>query len=280
MRLTLHGGEVHLWVFLRDAGALAAHAADGLLELLSSSERARVTSVADPKARRQLVMNRVLLRSVLACYLDASPAGLVLVNGSNGKPRLDAELAGMDLQFNLSHTSSWVLLGCTLGAPLGVDVEEVREGRDVLGLSRRYFSTPEVESLAALPAAQLSAAFFRVWTAKEALLKADGHGLEVPWQAVATELRASKAVAGMQLPGCVSMPESLPLPEFHHPELGASSAWNCLQFRVGSNHVACVAVRHPSPTYGFPQLHAQWRHGVERTDFRAEHWLEIILQRT
>jgi 4'-phosphopantetheinyl transferase len=51
---------------------------------------------------------------------------------------------------------------------------------DGLVIARQFFSRRESEWLAKLPAAQRGTAFFRRWTAREALLKATGHGLTVP----------------------------------------------------------------------------------------------------
>ena len=46
-----------------------------------------------------------------------------------------------------------------------------------LEIAERYFSVDETAALAALPAAERSAAFLELWTAKEAVLKALGRGI-------------------------------------------------------------------------------------------------------
>src|SRR5690606_18991777 len=72
--------------------------------------------------------------------------------------------------FNLSHSES--LLVCVLGdyVQIGVDVEHIRPLRD-----RRLFAHILAPG-EALPAKHDTALFFRYWTQKEAIIKADGSG--------------------------------------------------------------------------------------------------------
>jgi 4'-phosphopantetheinyl transferase len=58
---------------------------------------------------------------------------------------------------------------------VGVDVEEVRELKELEGLAQRYFHPAEIEDV--MSAANRGVAFFRHWTAKEAVVKAFGSGV-------------------------------------------------------------------------------------------------------
>jgi 4'-phosphopantetheinyl transferase len=113
-----------------------------------------------------------LLERLLRGY---TPDGAVprLERGPHGKP-FAADLP--DLEFNLSHTGSQVLLACARRQALGVDIEpETR--RFSAGLARRFFAPREAAALDRLPEPLRHAAFLRLWTHKEALLKALGVGL-------------------------------------------------------------------------------------------------------
>ena len=112
------------------------------------------------------------LHAVLALYLDR-PAHLVI--DPDGKPRL----ADDALAFNLSHSGSLALVAVSQVGPLGVDVEEHRVIREVDRLARRYFTPGEAALVAAEPRA-----FFRLWTRKEAWIKAQGGGLAIPLDTV------------------------------------------------------------------------------------------------
>ena len=59
----------------------------------------------------------------------------------------------------------------------GIDIEKLRPVTDALRLSERFLCASEAAYLASLTEARREEAFFRLWTIKEASLKAVGHGL-------------------------------------------------------------------------------------------------------
>ncbi len=139
----LADGEIHLWFFPQWSDAAGA-AADS-----------------------------VLVRNLLAAYVAAKAADLRIERGEHGKPRL----ASHRLEFNLSHSGGALLVGVSRRLPLGVDLETPRRLRPVLELARRWFDPAEAAALSALPDALRQIAFLRLWSAKEAVLKADGRGI-------------------------------------------------------------------------------------------------------
>ena len=119
---------------------------------------------------------RTPLRAVLAAYLGIAPEQVTLTDGEHGRPALGA---GHDpsLGFNWSHSGGQALIAIGRHIAPGIDLECLRPRTRALAIAERYFSTDEATALAALPAAQRSAAFLELWTAKEAVLKALGRGL-------------------------------------------------------------------------------------------------------
>jgi 4'-phosphopantetheinyl transferase len=114
---------------------------------------------------------------VLAQYLNvADPASLTFSTSAHGKPALDGPA---NINFNLSHTKGLVALAVTSTGDIGVDVEAVTRRVALLQLAARYFSATENEELLALPADQQREYFFRLWTLKEAYVKAKGLGLRI-----------------------------------------------------------------------------------------------------
>src|SRR5690606_3013760 len=65
----------------------------------------------------------------------------------------------------------------------GVDVEWVRALPDALAMARRNFSPAEVHWFTTSPPGAQAEVFFRIWTRKEAVLKAVGAGLSIDFQA-------------------------------------------------------------------------------------------------
>ncbi len=93
------------------------------------------------------------------------------------KPRL---LALPDVDVSISHSGRTLLVAVVRGGRLGVDVEE--EPFDAFGrapLVRRMCTASERARVAQLPDASRRRALARLWTIKEAALKAMGVGLAV-----------------------------------------------------------------------------------------------------
>jgi 4'-phosphopantetheinyl transferase len=156
----------------RTAETLRGHLAPDELERLARLHRSEV-------GRRWLV-SRGALREIIAAELGTSPPSVRLELGPHGRPGLDPEAHRTDLDFNLSHSGDVALMAIGRGLRVGVDVERLRRGRDPLRVANRYFSAAEVEAVRAFPQADRPAAFLRYWTAKEALAKGLGLGLQAP----------------------------------------------------------------------------------------------------
>jgi 4'-phosphopantetheinyl transferase len=144
--------------------------------LLSSDECERADRFRFQEDRDHFIVARATLRSVLAGYLGAEAHGLRFDYGAHGKPRLAVQ-SHSELRFNLSHSHGRALIAVALEREVGVDIECLRRAVADEQIARRFFSPREVASLAALPPAEQSAAFFRCWTRKEAYLKARGDGI-------------------------------------------------------------------------------------------------------
>ncbi len=83
--------------------------------------------------------------------------------------------------FNIAHTDGLVL--CGVADPpvdlVGVDVESIHR-RTSTELAQRYFAAPEVQFLQRQPIDRQQYFFLRIWTLKEAFIKAIGTGLYTP----------------------------------------------------------------------------------------------------
>ena len=113
------------------------------------------------------------VRSWLAAYLDADVADIHIDYDARGKAHVRGDL----LQFNVSHSGGALAFAVSRSQPLGVDLEHQRRPRRALELAHRFFAPHEADALARLPEARLQSAFLRLWTCKEALVKADGGGI-------------------------------------------------------------------------------------------------------
>lgn len=146
--------------------------------VLDAAELARAGRRPTAAKRAAFVLARAALRRVLAECLGETPQSIEFSIGQHGKPAL-AGAAGAGLQFNLSHSHELALIAVARDVELGVDIEYMREIADMPRLARRSFSEHEVAVLEALPPAQRHAAFFRCWSRKEAVIKANGRGISL-----------------------------------------------------------------------------------------------------
>jgi 4'-phosphopantetheinyl transferase len=119
-----------------------------------------------------------MLRRLLGERLHIPPQHLVFEASYYGKPRLTNATA--PIGFNLSHSGDRAAIAITSGAPVGIDIEQIRPLDDWAAITARFFSQRENQWLHALPLAEQLTGFYRLWTLKEAVLKADGRGLSFP----------------------------------------------------------------------------------------------------
>src|SRR5258707_8204663 len=91
-----------------------------------------------------------------------------------GKPYLHG---GSGIEFNLSHSHDMlvVAVSCT---PLGVDLEAIRPVPYALTVAEHWFAPVEYAACLNLRGQDREFAFLRLWTRKEAYLKARGEGLQ------------------------------------------------------------------------------------------------------
>lgn len=173
--LTLAPGEIDVWSVRLDP---PAEQVERLGRCLSPDEWERANRFRFDKHRRQYVVGRGALRTLLASYLGTRPELVNFSYGPRGKPFLDPPQN--DLQFNLTNSDELALVGFVLGRELGVDVEYLRRMADCEQISERFFSESERTVLRSIPFPAKEEAFFNCWTRKEAYLKAVGEGLAAP----------------------------------------------------------------------------------------------------
>ncbi|MEL7060979.1 MAG: 4'-phosphopantetheinyl transferase superfamily protein [Acidobacteriota bacterium] len=148
-----------------------------LAGLLSAPEQVRAARFRRETHRRRFEFAHGGLRSVLSAYLERSPEGLRFDAGPGGKPFLVRSPGDLELCFNLSHSADLALLAVTAGREVGVDVERLDPKTETGRLARRFFAPEERDALERGEARRRLDDFFRVWTLKEAYLKAVGTGL-------------------------------------------------------------------------------------------------------
>ncbi len=163
--------EIHLWLtqvssFLKEKEALK--------RLLSDEEKKRGERFHFRNDQDKFTISRGILRVLLSLYTGISPRELEILQDSAGKP----SIAKTDLQFNLSHSSDFILYGLSKVGRIGVDIEKVKEDIEAEKLSQRYFTHDEFQMIQNVSYERRAEIFFKLWTCKEAILKMKGIGLQ------------------------------------------------------------------------------------------------------
>jgi 4'-phosphopantetheinyl transferase len=143
---------------------------------LSERERERSALFATDALRNRWLHAHVAMRRILAREVDVAPALIAYEEGPGGKPHL-ASPASTGVEHNLSDSGDLALLAVSRAGPVGVDVEYMRPQRELEAIARSHFAPEEQAALSALPDGERFAAFYRIWTRKEAFIKATGTGL-------------------------------------------------------------------------------------------------------
>ena len=143
---------------------------------LDASERERRERLRGVRARREFALCRAALRRHLGRRLDCANQRLAFRALRCGKPFAIVNGRSVPYGFNVSHGGAHGLIAVSAGASVGVDVEERSPRRDLDGMAARVFGATERAALAAVEGRNGTHLFYRIWTLKEALLKALGTG--------------------------------------------------------------------------------------------------------
>jgi 4'-phosphopantetheinyl transferase len=162
--------ELHVW-----RADLAAPGWPGV-EGPPAVERERAAQMRRPGAEDLWVAARWALRGILALYLpEMEPAEIALSLDREGKPRL-RETPDL-LRFNLSHSGTLALVAVSGEHPVGVDVEQVRPGREPVALVERALGPEDAAAVRAAAPTERDLVFHRLWARHEARLKCVGAGI-------------------------------------------------------------------------------------------------------
>lgn len=165
--------HAHVWhIDLRVSDSMLAQ----YRNLLSQRELVRADRFKYDRHRRRYTVGRAVLRIVLSHYLDENPKDISISYEDKGKPYL----AKSNLQFNLSNSADAAVIGIMLNSQMGIDIEAVRHNVEFSELADRFFSNEEAAALRQSSDDTLADNFFRIWTRKEAFIKALGDGLTFP----------------------------------------------------------------------------------------------------
>ena len=146
------------------------------------------------------------------------------------------------IQFNISHSGQMAIYAFTPGCQVGVDVEHLRELDDAESLASRFFSSGEISELLSLSPKEMTQAFFRCWTRKEAYIKAVGGGLSIPLDRFQVTLLQGVPARLVQIAD----------------DLGNAADWTLHHLEPAPGYVGALAYQdYPRPVTIYPTMRAE-----------------------
>jgi len=225
----LQPGCLHLWRAALDLPAAVRERLDGVLTPREHEQCGRFVRAGD---RARCSAARGSLRIVLSKYISAQPQSLPIAAEASGKPFL----ASSDLHFNVSHSDDLAVIAVCRGLRIGVDIERIREIRDMHAMLDAFFSRDEQAFLLSRTGEERTRFFFLLWTRREAAAKAVGLGIYEAFT------RFSLPLQGREMTGfTVELPQ--------RREDGGSASWwiRDLDPAPGFAGALCVERANPEP---------------------------------
>ncbi len=223
--LVLPVGEVHIWSIRLDP---PEDRVEALRRTLAQDEHDRANRFRFDRHRRQYIVGRGALRTLLAAYTGTRPELVRFTYGPRGKPFLEGST---DLYFNLSNSDEMALVGFVRGREIGMDIEYLKPMPDCEQIAERFFSDSERVVLRGVPKESKEEAFFNCWTRKEAYLKAVGEGLAAPLDSFDVTLAPGEPPRMLSLRG----------------DAEAGARWWLEHFRLSPEYIGALALERQHP---------------------------------
>ena len=139
---------------------------------LNADEAARYARFVRPQRRRQFLLGRMLLRLALSRMMNLSINTIGVIERPGKSPGL--LIAGsLHTQpgFSLSHSRDWIACAVSTESAIGLDIEAIDSDRDFNGIAQTAFHANEAAWLQRQAGNMRVAAFYHLWSLKEAWYK-------------------------------------------------------------------------------------------------------------
>jgi 4'-phosphopantetheinyl transferase len=169
-------------VWLLDIERVTESAVVDFEQRLAASEAHRYANFARIQRKRQFLVARMLLRVAASKMMNVPVHEITVRDRVGSAPELfvaDGQFSPPN--FSISHSGNWV--GCALSTEvmLGFDIEVNDPDRDIVALSEAAFQPNEQLWLIRQPDVNRIAAFYQLWSTREALYKLMSNlGREMP----------------------------------------------------------------------------------------------------
>lgn len=143
-----------------------------LIAFLSPFEKNRANRYHFSNDKNRFIISRTVLKFLLSKQTGLDVNEIVLDKYSNKKPCLPSHPS---IFFNVTHAGDYALIAIAK-KPVGVDIEHVNKDFDYNEILSGIFNKSEIDDVFSSNNKQRT--FYKLWTRKEAIVKATGKGID------------------------------------------------------------------------------------------------------
>jgi 4'-phosphopantetheinyl transferase len=142
------------------------------MQYLDDKELSRYSRYLREEDRLRFAGGRIFTKLAAAAYLRKKAVDISIYAEKNAKPIIkDAK----GLSYNISHSGNMILLAFSADTDIGIDIEKIDTDIDAVQLST-VLHPHEKEAVVKYGVNE----FYKIWTNKEAYVKAVGKGFSIP----------------------------------------------------------------------------------------------------
>lgn len=142
-------------------------------KLLSDEELERANRFQIKIERTRYLIRHGIFRKVLSQFSSIPLFALKIRNDENKKPFLSVNNGEHRVNFSLSSSENLFAFCLGNNIRLGIDIEIIHDDPDFKVIAKVFYSKKENKFLEKMPKEKQAKAFLRIWTAKEAFIKAN-----------------------------------------------------------------------------------------------------------
>lgn len=220
MKFEIEKYQVHVWQ--ANMNTLSIYPID-ISNTLSPDELDRANKFKFPKDREHFILRHFQLRLILSKYCGCRPHELIFRYNAYKKPFIYIPECKC-IKFNMSFSGDLMLVGLSKQNDVGIDIEKVHEMPDLDNIAVENFSPQELKYFNGT--FDKTNAFYKIWTRKEAFIKAIGMGLYHPLKSFCVNVNSSGSCEHLVI--------------FNHPM--ESKRWRTAELNTSDGYIASMAI--------------------------------------
>ena len=221
MNIEIEDNQVHVWQVRIDTSSFYPK---DISITLSEDELERSGKFKFQKDREHFILRHYQLRLILSKYCDCHPHEMKFRYNSFKKPFIFSPKC-KGIKFNISYSHDFMVVGLNKEKDIGIDIEKVHEIHDLETVAVNNFSSQELKILN--DTLDKTNTFFKIWTRKEAFIKATGKGMYYPLKSFCVNINSS---------GSYEHPVI-----FKHPI--KSKLWRIAELNTSDGYIASLAIK-------------------------------------